>query len=170
MLEYDMENLTKQRLSELLNYDANTGIFTRRVALSRSVKVGDVAGYKHPQKSYISLFVDGKRYKAHRLAWLYVNGVWPNAEIDHINGAPDDNRIQNLRDVSSRTNMENRISPDSRNKSGLLGVSWLSKASKWRAQLQVDGKPMYLGLFDDKDAAHQVYLNAKRAHHGGCTI
>ena len=162
--------LTASRARELLAYDAETGVLTRRASLSRSVKIGEVAGYVHPTKGRLYLYVDSRRYLAHRVAWLIVHGRWPLGQIDHINGNKADNSIINLRDVDAQTNGQNRREPSGRNTSGLLGASWMPAANKWRAQLHVGGKPLYLGLFDTKEAANAAYLEAKRRHHAGCTI
>ncbi len=165
-----MKNLTYERAKELLDYCAETGVLTRKIRLSNSVQVGEIAGFAHPTKKYISLYVDGIPYKAHRVIWLMHHGDWPKNQIDHINGNRTDNRIENLRDVSGQVNCQNKRKVGSKNTSGVLGVSWMESAKKFRAQLQVDGKPMYLGLSPDKESAHEAYLKAKRQHHEGCTI
>ena len=86
---------------------------------------------------------------AHRLAWLYVYGCWPD-EIDHINQIRDDNRIANLRSVDRTTNCQNA----SRQKSE-SGVTGLVKryTGKWEARIQVNKKYIYLGIFSTKSEA-----------------
>lgn len=59
-------------------------------------------------RGYIKVRVGKKYYLAHRLAWLYVHGVWPPIYIDHINGIPTDNRIVNLRPATPGENSSNR--------------------------------------------------------------
>ena len=86
------KSLTAERLREVLDYDPDTGVFTRKVRTASSVKVGDVAGSLNG-KGYIRIRVDGRLYFAHRLAWLYVHGEWPVDQVDHINGIKNDNRI-----------------------------------------------------------------------------
>ena len=157
-------DLTAERARHLLAYDPQTGILTRRVALSRSTKVGDVAGYEHPVKRYVYLFVDGKRYFAHRVIWLMQTGAWPPETIDHRDGDRKNNRWSNLRLLSVGENNQNR-QRKSRNTSGLLGVSWMARANKWRAQICVGRKVMYLGLHETKESAYEAYLAAKRAVH-----
>jgi len=89
----------------LLTYDPYTGLFTWLVdAYSNKVK-GKIAG--SIKEGYINISIDRKLYRAHRLAWLYVNGVFPS-EIDHINRVKSDNRICNLREVSRSENCQNR--------------------------------------------------------------
>lgn len=98
--------LTQDRLRELLHYDPDTGVFTN-IKPRHRVKVGDIAG-SNSGKGYLQIQIDQKRYSAHRLAWLYTYGRFPEEFIDHINGNPSDNRIVNLREVTQRENLQNR--------------------------------------------------------------
>ncbi|MCK9994454.1 MAG: hypothetical protein Dbin4_02974, partial [Alphaproteobacteria bacterium] len=101
-----MAELTQSRLKELLHYDPDTGVFTRRVQTSSNARVGDVAGCLHPE-GYRHIQIDGKRYAAHRLAWLYMTGEWPTNQLDHLNGVRDDNRWGNLREATHGQNQQN---------------------------------------------------------------
>ena len=142
--------LTQERLRDLLDYDHATGVFTRRV--SRGVAAaGDVAGHIH-RRGYVRIRVDGALYAAHRLAWLYVYGVWPTQEIDHINRAKTDNRIANLRDVSRRENVLN-VGIRRDNASGVTGVSWCKRTGKWLSQIVVSGRSQHVGYFADFNEA-----------------
>lgn len=161
--------ITQEELKSQLHYCPDTGIFTRLVANSRRVKVGDIAGCLN-DRGYIAIKVDSKLYKAHRLAWLYITGNWPENYIDHINGVKNDNRIGNLRDVTSSENNQNQRKSCANNKSGLLGVSWYKAMNKWNAQIELDGKRTHLGYFTDKHEAHNAYLTKKREIHSTCTI
>lgn len=165
--------LTQDYLKEYFSYDPNTGhfIIEKLTSLfSRSVHVGDVAGSKY-KDGYINLKINNQRYKAHRLAWLYVHGKFPDNEIDHINGIKDDNRIDNLRDVTKSMNIQNQNKAHKSNKtSGLLGV-WFDKDSgRFITKISLNGKQKNLGRFDTKEEAHEVYLTAKREFHSTCTI
>lgn len=161
--------LTAARLRELLHYDPETGVFVRLNSM-RSDRIGKQATGLH-SKGYARIFVEDRKHYAHRLAWLYVHGKWPDGDIDHINHDKTDNRIENLRDVSRSTNAENLIGAKSHNRSsGLLGVSWHKAAAKWSASIQTEGVPRHLGLFQTKREAHDAYLKAKRSLHQGCTI
>jgi hypothetical protein len=162
-------DLTAERLRELLHYDPATGVFTRRVALGRRSKVGDVVGSRTAE-GYLDISVNGGRYRAHRLAWLYATGRWPAADVDHLNGNRADNRFSNLRDVSRAVNLQNRHAPQRNNVSGLLGVAFDAARGKWAAHIKVDGRRRALGRFDTPEAAHAVYLAAKREHHQGNTL
>lgn len=88
----------------------------------------------------------GKRYPAHRIAWLIVYGEHPRGEIDHINGDPSDNRICNLRDVLHSENLKNQRFR-STNTSGVMGVSWNKRELKWRAYIHGDNREKHIGYF-----------------------
>lgn len=167
------ETLTAEQLRSVIHYDPETGIFTRLARLAQRHQVGDRADTEITSKNMrgyrrVSLF--SKRYLAHRLAWLYVYGMWPESLLDHRNGSKGDNRISNLREGSDRLNAENMHRPRLDNKSGYLGVHWHTQNCYWIARIQVRRKTIHLGCFDDPAIAHQSYLTAKRKYHEGCTI
>ena len=131
--------LTRERLKELLDYDSASGVFTWKDVRNGRVEVGGIAGYI--QHGYVNIQIDNKTYKAHRLAWLYVYGEFPQNDIDHINHARSDNRIVNLRDVTSQENARNKSIPR-HNTSGIMGVQWSESRQRWIGQLEIniDGK------------------------------
>lgn len=138
--------LTQERLKELLDYNPETGAFTRRMS-RRGAAAGSVAGSVH-NRGYVQITVDGANHLAHRLAWLYVYGVWPTQDTDHINRVRNDNRIANLRDVSHRENMLN-TGVRSDNTSGVIGVCWVAARGKWHSCIGVFGRTRHLGRFAD---------------------
>jgi hypothetical protein len=149
---------TQERLKELLSYDPETGVFTRLVGRSGpNARAGDVAGCNNGQ-GYVRIYVDGKPYKAHRLAWFYTHGVWPS-EMDHKNGNRSDNRIANLREVTRAENKANS-SAYKNNTSGYVGVSLHKKSGQWIAQIQKDGKKQGLGYFPTPEVARAAYVEA----------
>ena len=153
--------LTQERLKELLHYDPDTGVFTwlRRIAKYRD-QIGGIAGTSTP-RGYINIQIRRKSYQAHRLAWLYVYGEWPAQQIDHINRTPSDNRITNLRDVSASVNRRNCRRP--KNTSSVYkGVTRSRGRNKWVAQIVVDGRAKYLGIFDTPEVAHAAYILAAK--------
>lgn len=143
--------LTAEKLRELLHYSPETGVFTWKVSNSNRVKVGDVAGCLDG-RGYLLISVRSRLHKAHRLAWLYVYGVWPTDQIDHINRIRTDNRIANLREVSHKQNNQNRSKP-SNNTSGHPGVSWHKQRSKWLAHIKHNQKKIHLGCFNTIEEA-----------------
>lgn len=160
--------MTQNELKELLNYDADTGLFTRIKSMGKA-KAGTIAGSKQ-KYGHLVIKVNGSNYFAHRLAWLYVYGKFPDNMIDHINGIADDNRIDNLRDVTNRVNQQNQKQAHANRISGLLGTSWKKRNKTWQAHIRHEGKLIYLGLYKTAQLAHEAYLNAKRKLHIGCTI
>ena len=93
----DHDSITADELRSILHYNPLTGVFTR-IRSAHPHRVGVVVG--SVSHGYILIGLLGKRYRAHRLAWLYVYGTWPKHDIDHINRNRSDNRICNLRDVT----------------------------------------------------------------------
>lgn len=158
--------LTQTRLKELLHYDPTTGVFTWRVTRGRTAKKGDIAGAA--EKRYWAVSVEQRRYRAHRLAWFYVTGHWPEADVDHRNGDRRDNRLDNLRPTTRTVNMQNLRSAHADSCSGVLGAS--KSGAKWKAEISVAGKKRHLGVFDTPEQAGRVYLAAKRVLHEGNTL
>lgn len=142
--------LTVGELKTLLTYDTSTGKFTWNSDRTSTVRKGDIAGTK--SQGYTLIGILGKSYQAHRLAWLYVNGDFPNGQLDHINGVSNDNRICNLREVCGAENSRNtkhRID----NTSGHMGVGFQIRGCRWSACIGVKGKTIYLGRYDTKEEA-----------------
>ena len=143
--------MTQEYLKSLLDYNPETGKFIWKVSKNNRVKCGSEAG-AIDFYGYRVIGIDKKRYLAHRLAWLWYYGRWPENEIDHINHKPDDNRLKNLRDVSHKQNGKNQ-SLSCNNTSGCIGVSWCKRNKKWRATIKANGKYMWLGYFKEKEDA-----------------
>lgn len=165
--------LTVDRLRALLDYDPDSGIFTRRIRTASRHKVGDRADFliaSGVMAGYLRVSIDYERHLAHRLAWMHVHGSWPTNEIDHIDGNRGNNRIANLRDVTRTTNKENMRAARKDNQCGLLGVHWHAPTDQWRASIQVHGRAQHIGLFHTPEAAHLAYVETKRRLHEGCTI
>lgn len=96
---------------------------------------------------YIEIGIDGRRYLAHRLVWLYLHGYLPEHEIDHKDRVRSHNWEGNLRESTHHCNTKN-ASKSINNKSGITGVYWHKTAGKWAASIMVDGKNVHLGLAD----------------------
>lgn len=160
--------MTVDELKQILSYDPQTGKFVWLVRPSKSILEGREAGCKEKRIGYRTIGYKGRIYKAHRLAWLYITGKWPDGLIDHINGVKDDNRFENLRVVDESGNSQNIRKPNKRNKSGFMGVILFQ--GKWRASITHSGKTHWLGDFTTPEEAHQAYLAAKRKFHAACTL
>jgi hypothetical protein len=160
-------DLPKQELlKQLLDYNPMSGVFiwkeknSSHIACSRILKVinsrncGKVAGKVSPD-GYIRIGIFGKKYLAHRLAWVYMNGDVEIDQIDHINGSRKDNRIANLRSIAEAANKRN-MGVSKRNKSGVTGVIWHKQTGKWLASIYWNKKSVHLGLFDDIEEAREI--------------
>jgi hypothetical protein len=144
-------------MKDLLSYNPLTGVFLWKVSRGPTVKAGDVAGSLRPD-GYRSVYISGKRYLAHRLAWYFTHDCWPEGQIDHIDGNRSNNAIGNLEDVTGRENVRRGMLRYGK-KTGLpTGVS--VHYNGFRADACINGKPTYLGRFDDPQEAHQAYLEA----------
>lgn len=159
------DRIPLERLREMFVYSPETGDFIRRIRAGKCLP-GSIAGYVSSNR-YVRIEIDHILYHAHRLAWFYMTGNWPD-QIDHINGDPSCNIFSNLRDVTRSINMENRKRATKKNKLGVLGVK--AHGSGFMAKIKVCGQQMYLGTFPTAELAHAAYLVAKRKWHEGCTI
>lgn len=161
--------ITSSRVRELLRYDEANGTFAW-LRNQGAARAGSVAGTGKPG-AYRSIKLDGKRYYAHRLAWLLTTGTWPKGQIDHINGVRDDNRIANLRDVTQFENMQNLRTATAQNRScGLLGASFEKRSGLWQSKIRLNGHQYHLGRYETADLAHAAYIEAKRLLHPNCTV
>lgn len=165
--------ITQARLRELLTYDPTTGKFTARIAFGRGrgrYHPGDVVSGNTNGFGHMSINLGGKRFYLHRLAWLFAYGCWPDGVIDHVNGLPADNRIDNLRIGTQAENSQNKRHAQANSKSGVLGVSYHKGMKAWRARVTVKRVEVHVSYHKDKAEAQQAYLAAKRANHPFCTI
>ena len=147
--------LTAERLRERLHYDPDTGAWTwRKLPVKNQVKPGDKAG-GIDSKGYLKIRIDGPKYIAARLAWFYMLGRWPGAEIDHKDGNPGNGCFSNLREATRSQNMMNTHR-------WLKGASWDKRSRKWLGQIMIGGRNIHLGYFDSPEAAHEAYANKAR--------
>lgn len=155
-------NLTLAEVKEYLNYDPDTGIFTWRKsrAKGRPIK-GSVAGAAH-NAGYIRLSINNTSYLAHRVAWFYVTGSWPKADIDHKDRNRKNNRFSNLREATRGENRYN--SATSENKTGFVGITKLGE-NRYRARIIAQYRAYHLGVFPTLDEAHEAYQTAKQNLH-----
>lgn len=144
--------VTAEALRAAYIYDPDTGHF-----YGRKRRTGAPLGHKR-LNGYAFMNLWGRKYRLHRLAWLYVHGEWPKHQIDHINGDKSDNRIANLRDVPPIINSQNKTKPTRNSTTGFLGVSLHKKTGLYKAQVHLLGKTYFFGLHERPETAHQAYL------------
>ena len=146
-----LTEITQERVIELFQYQ--DGKLYRR---KDGKKMGSYT------LKYVRIGIDNKNYKLHRIIFLYHNGYMPKI-IDHINGNPHDNRIENLREV---TNIQNRYNSRlySTSKSGVKNVYWQKNCGKWTVTITINGKRKNFGYYTDLEEANQVAINMRNKY------
>ena len=165
--------ITQAYARSRLDYDPGSGLLRWRPLERGDIRdaswnsryAGKVAGTINAH-GYVVLTIE-KRTKvlAHRLIWLYVKGVWPKRFIDHRNTIKHDNCWKNLREATVAQNGWN-CSRNSRNTSGVRGVSWDKSKRLWMAHIMVRRHVKPLGKFQSKSAAVAARRAAVRKYHG----
>ena len=157
------EKITISRLRETLDIKPG-GILIWKVRPGKTSWNTRFAGKRaftaKNRKGYSIGTIDGRGILAHRAVWALINGRWPSAQIDHIDGNPQNNSPENLRDVLPAENQRN-MSLFVTNTSGICGV--FKKDGKWAASIKVDGKSIHLGTYTDKAQAAAARWGAERA-------
>lgn len=153
---------TAERLRELLHYDAETGVFTWLLPPRNHTRLrGQVAGCV--ATGYVMIKIDGRKYKAHRLAWLYSHGALPSKRIDHRDGNPFNNKLINLREATQAQNCANAARWAG--KELPKGVR-LTQSGRYQARIRFEGHLINLGVFDAPEAAGAAYLAAAHEYYG----
>lgn len=152
-------------LKELLYYDSTLGWFMWRTDRG-AVKAGSAAG-STAKDGYIMITINGKKYPAQRLAFLYREGTFPPKDTDHKNGNREDNRGRNIRPATRSENCRNMTRLSRHNTSGCVGVYWSKKRSKWVAQIAIGDKTKNLGGYASIEEAARVRLESKKLLHPG---
>lgn len=161
--------ITQAQLKKLLHYNPATGVFTWKVdCVSGHGRVHKAAGSLAggPDKhGYVCIGIDGRRYFAHQLAWLYVKGCWPCPQVDHRNCVKYDNRWRNLRQATHAQNVRNtKIRSDS--KTMFKGVHFHKPSQRFTARIMVNCKRISLGYYSTPEDAHVAYCAASKRLHG----
>lgn len=154
--------ISAEKLKEFYFYCPNTGIFTRKKPIL-NFNIGDISGSKDG-RGYLRMSIDNQRYWAHRLAWLYMTGEYPNDAIDHIDGNKSNNSFNNLRLANKSQNGCNRSKP-SNNTSGIKNIRFCNQRNKWIAQVQFKGKN-YARRFNNLDDAQKHTIELRQKLHG----
>ena len=155
-----MEELTQARVRELFEYRED-GTLLWKVTNSNRAKAGSVAGSTRADR-YVKVRIDGKPHYAHRIVYLWHFGEIP-VLIDHIDGDPSNNRVDNLRPADFHKNQGNRKLGRSRSSKG---VDWKPILNKWQARITINGRFVFLGLFATEEDAHAAYIDAACKHFG----
>ncbi len=148
----------------LFSYESKTGLVTwKKIRRGNAAKVGDPVGWKD-KNGHLNVRVGRASYRLHRIIWLMVHGTCPD-EIDHKNGDPSDNSLENLRGANRVQNIRN----GSRHRDGssrFKGVSLRSDTGKWQVRLKANGKIITVGCFSSETDAAEAYDKAAKKHFG----
>lgn len=141
--------LNQKQLKEILHYNPESGVFTWIKKTARNIRIGSIADNIDTENGYSRINIYEESYKAHRLAWLYMSGEWPEAQIDHEDHIRHNNKWLNLRKATHQENSKNR-SLNKNNTSGCAGVCFSKNRNKWRSYIKINGALISLGSFIDK--------------------
>lgn len=168
MLNWTITNSLKMRvrklppievLREVLTYCPESGELKWRVKPSQRENPGEIAG-AIDSRGYLYVSVNKERYLGHRIVWALHYGEDTELYIDHKDGDKSNNRIANLRLVRWGENVQN-VPRRSNNTSGHRGVNYNKRKGKWQAQIDVNGKRLYLGTYDCVEDAINARLKAE---------
>ncbi len=148
--------LTQEELKSLLSYDPETGEFTWLVNKGSRARKNTKAGSLCKTHGYVFIRLNKKAYRAHHLAWLYVNGVFPTLDIDHVDQQRHNNKLKNLREVTRSVNNYNT------NKR--KGYCFSKQKNLYRSYIVVDGKQKHLGYFTTEEQAKEAYEREKQKY------
>ena len=154
--------LTQDELKEWLHYDPITGIFKWIKSPARCAKVGAVAGSLSGDK-YWQIRLLGRNHKAHRLAWLFMTGEYPEMVIDHRDRNRSNNIFTNLRAADFSQNSSNAIN-NRETATNIRGVCLIK--GRYEARIRHKGVYHYLGSFDTAEIAKAAYEEAAEELHG----
>ena len=158
--------LDQEELKRILHYNPETGIFTWKITKGGN-KPNSIAGAKD-KLGYISISIKSKLYKAHRLAFLYMNGELPPSSVDHINGNPSDNSWQNLRLCSQKQNTWNQIGHGKYYKNVYLVKGGRKKP--FNIKIEVDGIVKSFGYYETAEEADEVATLLRDLLHGEYSV
>ncbi len=162
----DTGSFTAEYLRSALHYEPETGVFTWLVRRAIGTPAGSFAGSIHAATGYAGIKIKGRRYLAHRLAWLYMTGEWPSHQIDHINLKKSDNRWCNLREATHGQNICNQAGYA---ESGLKGAYYKGDAYRsrpWFSAINLGGVIRHLGYFSTPEEANAAYAKAAADNFG----
>jgi hypothetical protein len=158
------EVISQEELKRLLEYDPITGDFTwlEKASKHSNIVIGSIADKFHAK--YKDISINNKRYKSHRLVWLYLYGEFPTVLIDHIDGNTLNNRADNLRLATSSKNNWNRT-VNSNSSTGVKGVR-IHKNGNYEARIMCNKVSHYLGVFETLEEASRAVESKRQELHG----
>jgi hypothetical protein len=155
--------ISHQRAIELLEYNQESGKLFWKADRKGHLLKGKEAGSVNAN-GYIVIKVEQRHYPAHRLAWFIVHGIWPEQDVDHIDGKKTNNKLTNLRAVTRSVNLLNAVKEQGRSNTGIRNISFYKKKQKYYVRIQHEGKMLYSKTFSSLDAASKAAEKARSEH------
>lgn len=159
-------NIIPDSVKDVFLYEPTTGIVSWKVARGTKT-IGAEAGTVD-KLGYIRIQYAKRMYLAHRIAWFLYYGTQPSGVLDHVDGNPSNNRIDNLRKATHSQNMQNASTRIGR--SGVKNITW--KRNAWTVRFILNGKRKEFGRFQDLDLAKEfaskvrIKIYGEFANHG----
>lgn len=181
-VKINRKDLTQKELKSLIHYNPDTGIFTwkeRGIEYFKHCKIPEMTWRQwNPQNAgkeagslangYITIILLKEKYLAHRLAWFYMEGYWPEYHIDHIDQNPSNNRWSNLRHVSPSCNMKN-VFMGKDNTTGVRGVTRRKDRDVYQVYISTNRVHKYIGTYGNlTDAVIARYEAENKYGHSKC--
>ena len=149
------------RLRSILHYDPLTGTWTW-IACGKPQHNGKRADcFRDKKKTYRIVTIDRKKYYAHRLAWLYMTGDWPDGDLDHKDLNKSNNIWDNLRPTTDSLNNANKPAAVRAVPKGVDKTRW-----GYQARIKVNLKSIHLGTYKTADEARAAYIAAAEKYFG----
>ena len=150
--------MTQQDFIDRFEYrDGKLFYKNREGHMAQGSEVGTV-----DKDGYLKTLIKRKPYRLHRIIFMMHHGYLPKL-LDHIDGNPANNKIENLRPVTISQNNLNRGKHKS-NTSGYKGVTWVATQNRYSSRIAIDKKRFFLGYFDDPKEAHKAYCEAAQKY------
>jgi len=158
------ERIDPKIIKEFFNYDKKTGTLYwkerdrkwfnhDKYHYNWNKKFAGKPAGRTKTNNYMEVAVFNKLYGYHRVVWAFVHTEWPKNNIDHIDGNPLNNRIENLRDVTQFQNLKN-INKN-KGKTPLVGV--YKSGNRYISRIRNNYDRIYLGSFSTAEEAHAAY-------------
>ena len=151
---------------ELINklFEYKDGKLIRKITTASNAIAATEAGNFDVSQGYWRVYIEGKKYKVHRVIFFMHHGFWPKF-VDHIDNNPKNNKIENLREATISQNLQNKPKP-TRNTSGYKNVYFNKNLKKWFVTFKLEKKLNYFGYFDKKEDAIKKSIEVREQLHG----
>lgn len=159
-----MEKATKNRVLEKLHYKQETGEFYKITGPKTARNISQKLAGCLDKDGYRVITIDYSEHRGHQLVWLLETGAYSEKILDHKDGNPANNRIDNLRETDHQGNSQNRQGPN-KGKFGGLPIGVYPRGDRFYAEIRVNKKPVKLGTFATVAEAENAHLIARRKHY-----